>query len=57
MLPLMMTVLILLLLPTGQAAPKDGVIRPDSEVQHQLLPNPFQPGREQLGSSLPLCPP
>ncbi|XP_003827129.1 cell growth regulator with EF hand domain protein 1 isoform X1 [Pan paniscus] len=49
MLPLMMTVLILLLLPTGQAAPKDGVTRPDSEVQHQLLPNPFQPGQEQLG--------
>uniref|UniRef100_A0A2K6N0F0 Cell growth regulator with EF hand domain protein 1 n=2 Tax=Rhinopithecus bieti TaxID=61621 RepID=A0A2K6N0F0_RHIBE len=49
MLPLMMRVLILLLLPTGQAAPKDGVTRPDSEVQHQLLPNPFQPGREQLG--------
>ncbi|KAL4694268.1 hypothetical protein H8959_013533 [Pygathrix nigripes] len=49
MLPLMMRVLILLLLPAGQAAPKDGVTRPDSEVQHQLLPNPFQPGREQLG--------
>ncbi|PNI72429.1 CGREF1 isoform 7 [Pan troglodytes] len=49
MLPLMMTVLILLLLPMGQAAPKDGVTRPDSEVQHQLLPNPFQPGQEQLG--------
>ncbi|XP_025210704.1 cell growth regulator with EF hand domain protein 1 isoform X1 [Theropithecus gelada] len=49
MLPLMMRVVILLLLPTGQAAPKDGVTRPDSEMQHQLLPNPFQPGREQLG--------
>ncbi|XP_055108504.1 cell growth regulator with EF hand domain protein 1 isoform X1 [Symphalangus syndactylus] len=49
MLPLMMRVLILLLLPEGQAAPKDGVTRPDSEVQHQLLPNPFQPGGEQLG--------
>ncbi|EHH21972.1 cell growth regulator with EF hand domain protein 1 isoform X1 [Macaca nemestrina] len=49
MLPLMMRVVILLLLPAGQAAPKDGVTRPDSEMQHQLLPNPFQPGREQLG--------
>ncbi|KAK2092206.1 Cell growth regulator with EF hand domain protein 1 [Saguinus oedipus] len=48
MIPLMMRVLILLLLPKGQAAPKDGVTRPDSEVQHQLLPNPFQPGTEQL---------
>uniref|UniRef100_A0A2K5BVC2 Cell growth regulator with EF-hand domain 1 n=1 Tax=Aotus nancymaae TaxID=37293 RepID=A0A2K5BVC2_AOTNA len=48
MMPLMMRVLILLLLPEGQAAPKDGVTRPDSEVQHQLLPNPFQPGPEQL---------
>ncbi|XP_012643678.1 cell growth regulator with EF hand domain protein 1 [Microcebus murinus] len=48
MLPLMMRVLMLLLLPLGQAAPKDGATRLDSEVQHQLLPNPFQPGLEQL---------
>nr|XP_003734819.2 cell growth regulator with EF hand domain protein 1 [Callithrix jacchus] len=48
MIPLMMRVLTLLLLPKGQAAPKDGVTRPDSEVQHQFLPNPFQPGTEQL---------
>lgn len=38
----------LLLLPLGQAAPKDGVARLDPEVQQQLTPNPFQPGPEQL---------
>ncbi|XP_003787599.1 cell growth regulator with EF hand domain protein 1 [Otolemur garnettii] len=49
MLPLMMgKLMLLLLLPLGQAAPKDGATRLDSEVQHQLLPNPFQPGGEQL---------
>ncbi|XP_053445647.1 cell growth regulator with EF hand domain protein 1 isoform X2 [Nycticebus coucang] len=49
MLPLMMgELMLLLLLPLGQAAPKDGATRLDSEVQHQLLPNPFQPGGEQL---------
>ncbi|GAB1297242.1 Cell growth regulator with EF hand domain protein 1 [Apodemus speciosus] len=38
----------LLLLPLGQAAPKDGVARLDPEVQQQLTLNPFQPGPEQL---------
>lgn len=38
----------LLLLPLSQAAPKDGVTRPEPEVEHQPLPNPFQPGQEQL---------
>ncbi|XP_028638767.1 cell growth regulator with EF hand domain protein 1 [Grammomys surdaster] len=38
----------LLLLPLGQAAPKDGVGRLDPEVQQQLTSNPFQPGPEQL---------
>ncbi|XP_031211699.1 cell growth regulator with EF hand domain protein 1 isoform X3 [Mastomys coucha] len=38
----------LLLLPLGQAAPKDGIARLDPEVQQQLTPNPFQPGPEQL---------
>ncbi|XP_052042202.1 cell growth regulator with EF hand domain protein 1 [Apodemus sylvaticus] len=41
-------VLPLVLLPLGQAAPKDGVARLDPEVQQQLTPNPFQPGPEQL---------
>ncbi|XP_006162239.1 cell growth regulator with EF hand domain protein 1 isoform X2 [Tupaia chinensis] len=53
MLPLTMRVLkalllLLLLPPPGQAAPKDGAMRMDSEGQHQLLPNPFLPGQEQL---------
>ncbi|XP_048209229.1 cell growth regulator with EF hand domain protein 1 [Perognathus longimembris pacificus] len=38
----------LLLLPLGQAAPKEGAIRPAHEVQQRLLPNPFEPGPEQL---------
>lgn len=38
----------LLLLPLGQAAPKDGVARLDPEAQQQLTTNPFQPGPEQL---------
>ncbi|KFO23351.1 cell growth regulator with EF hand domain protein 1 isoform X2 [Fukomys damarensis] len=39
----------LLLLPTlGRAAPKDGTMRQDLEVQPQPLPNPFHPGPEQL---------
>ncbi|XP_036027328.1 cell growth regulator with EF hand domain protein 1 isoform X2 [Onychomys torridus] len=38
----------LLLLPLGHAAPKDGAARLDPEVQQQLMPNPFQPGPEQL---------
>ncbi|XP_051009307.1 cell growth regulator with EF hand domain protein 1 [Acomys russatus] len=38
----------LLLLPLGQAAPKDGAARPDPDVQQELMANPFQPGPEQL---------
>ncbi|XP_069881314.1 cell growth regulator with EF hand domain protein 1 isoform X1 [Dipodomys merriami] len=41
-------ILPLLLLPLGQAAPKDGAIRPAPEEQQRLLPNPFEPGPEQL---------
>ncbi|XP_066122832.1 cell growth regulator with EF hand domain protein 1 isoform X2 [Saccopteryx bilineata] len=48
MLPLTMRMLVLLLLPLGQAAPKDGTTRLDPEVHQQPLLNPFQPGREQL---------
>lgn len=48
MLPLTMRMLVLLLLPLSRAAPKDGNSRLDSEVQQQPLPNPFQPGQEQL---------
>ncbi|XP_059516318.1 cell growth regulator with EF hand domain protein 1 isoform X2 [Myotis daubentonii] len=44
----MMLVLLLLLLPLSQAAPRDGTARPVPEVQQQPLPNPFQPGPEQL---------
>ncbi|XP_062934293.1 cell growth regulator with EF hand domain protein 1 [Cynocephalus volans] len=47
MFPSVMRVL-MLLLPLGHAAPRDGVTRLDPEVQHHLLPNPFQPGQEQL---------
>nr|KAF6429109.1 cell growth regulator with EF-hand domain 1 [Molossus molossus] len=47
MLPLVMRMLVLLLLPLSQAAPKDGTTRLDPEVQ-QPPPNPFQPGQEQL---------
>ncbi|XP_032353121.1 cell growth regulator with EF hand domain protein 1 isoform X1 [Camelus ferus] len=50
MLPLTMKILVLLLLPLplNQAAPKDGTMRLVPEVQHLPLPNPFQPGQEQL---------
>ncbi|MBZ3879128.1 Cell growth regulator with EF hand domain protein 1 [Sciurus carolinensis] len=50
MLPWQMRALMLplLLLPLGQAAPKDGAARPDPEVQEQPLSNPFQPGPEGL---------
>ncbi|KAM5319454.1 cell growth regulator with EF hand domain protein 1 isoform 1-T3 [Glossophaga mutica] len=48
MLPLTTRMLVLLLLPLSQAAPKDGTMRLDPEVQQQPLPNPFQPGQEQL---------
>ncbi|KAG8522495.1 Cell growth regulator with EF hand domain protein 1 [Galemys pyrenaicus] len=47
MFPLMMKMLVLLL-PLVQAAPKDGAMRLDPEVQRQPLLNPFQPGQEQL---------
>ncbi|XP_047707460.1 cell growth regulator with EF hand domain protein 1 isoform X3 [Prionailurus viverrinus] len=47
MLPLTVRVLVLLL-PLGQAAPKDGTVRLDPDLQQQPLPNPFQPGQEQL---------
>ncbi|XP_029793970.1 cell growth regulator with EF hand domain protein 1 [Suricata suricatta] len=49
MLPLAMRLLVLLL-PLGQAAPKDGTVRPDPDPQQQQQPlrNPFQPGQEQL---------
>ncbi|XP_011354799.1 cell growth regulator with EF hand domain protein 1 [Pteropus vampyrus] len=46
MLPMRMSVL--LLLPLSLAAPKDGILRLDPEMQQQPLPNPFQPGQEQL---------
>ncbi|XP_036290857.1 cell growth regulator with EF hand domain protein 1 isoform X2 [Pipistrellus kuhlii] len=46
--PLTMRMLVLLLLPLSQAAPKDGTTRLVPEVQKQPLPNPFQPGQEQL---------
>ncbi|XP_004627473.1 cell growth regulator with EF hand domain protein 1 [Octodon degus] len=51
MLPHLMRVLMLpMLLPTlVHAAPKDGATRQDLDVQLQPLPNPFQPGPEQLG--------
>ncbi|XP_012583136.1 PREDICTED: cell growth regulator with EF hand domain protein 1 isoform X2 [Condylura cristata] len=45
--PAMMRTLVLLL-PLVQAAPKDGAMRLDPEVQHQPLLNPFQPGQDQL---------
>ncbi|XP_037002585.2 cell growth regulator with EF hand domain protein 1 [Artibeus jamaicensis] len=48
MLPPTMRLLVLLLLPLSRAAPKDGTTRLDPEVQQQPLPNPFQPGQEQL---------
>uniref|UniRef100_A0AC11AQZ7 Cell growth regulator with EF-hand domain 1 n=1 Tax=Ovis aries TaxID=9940 RepID=A0AC11AQZ7_SHEEP len=48
MLPVMMRTLLLLLLPLSQAAPKDGTMRLDPEAQHLPLPNPFEPGQEQL---------
>jgi len=38
----------LVLLPLSQAAPKDGTVRLDPEVQQLPLSNPFQPGQEQL---------
>lgn len=38
----------LLLLPLGQAAPKDGALRLDPDVQQQAMANPFHPGPEQL---------
>ncbi|ELK27386.1 PREDICTED: cell growth regulator with EF hand domain protein 1 [Myotis davidii] len=48
MLPWTMMFVLLLLLPLSQAAPRDGTARPVPEVQQQPLPNPFQPGQEQL---------
>ncbi|XP_022376237.1 cell growth regulator with EF hand domain protein 1 [Enhydra lutris kenyoni] len=42
------TRMLVLLLPLSQAAPKDGTVRLDPEVQQQPLSNPFQPGQEQL---------
>ncbi|XP_070655072.1 cell growth regulator with EF hand domain protein 1 isoform X5 [Bos indicus] len=48
MLPVKMRTLLLLLLPLSQAAPKDGTMRLDPEAQHLPLPNPFEPGQEQL---------
>ncbi|XP_058143738.1 cell growth regulator with EF hand domain protein 1 [Dasypus novemcinctus] len=42
------SLLLLLLLPPGQAAPKDGTARLDPEAPRPL-PNPFRPGKEQLG--------
>ncbi|KAM6221111.1 cell growth regulator with EF hand domain protein 1 [Rhynchocyon petersi] len=41
-------VLLVLLLPLGQTAPKEGAIRPKPDVLQQPLPNPFLPGEEQL---------
>ncbi|XP_035584691.1 cell growth regulator with EF hand domain protein 1 isoform X1 [Zalophus californianus] len=46
LLPLAMRMLVLL--PLSQAAPKDGTVRLDAEVQQLPLSNPFQPGQEQL---------
>lgn len=43
-----MRTLLLLLLPLSQAAPKDGTMRLHPEAQHLPLPNPFEPGQEQL---------
>ncbi|XP_016064857.1 PREDICTED: cell growth regulator with EF hand domain protein 1 [Miniopterus natalensis] len=48
MLPLTMRMLVLLLLPLSQAAPKDGTTRLAPEVEQRALRNPFQPGQEQL---------
>ncbi|XP_036865368.1 cell growth regulator with EF hand domain protein 1 [Manis javanica] len=48
MLPLAVRTLVFLLLPLGQAAPKDGPARLDPDVRQQPLRNPFQPGQEQL---------
>ncbi|XP_077008499.1 cell growth regulator with EF hand domain protein 1 [Tamandua tetradactyla] len=50
MAPLMVRMLVLLLLlpPLGQAAPKDGALRLAPDAWHQPLPNPFQPSAEQL---------
>lgn len=45
----MMRLLALLFLPLGHGAPKEGVVwRSDPKVPPQPLPNPFQPGQEQL---------
>ncbi|XP_044774636.1 prolactin regulatory element-binding protein isoform X3 [Neomonachus schauinslandi] len=46
LLPLAMRMLVLL--PLSQAAPKDGTVSLDTEVQQLPLSNPFQPGQEQL---------
>ncbi|KAK2506803.1 hypothetical protein MC885_011693 [Smutsia gigantea] len=48
MLPLTVRMIVFLLLPLGQAAPKDGPARLDADVRQQPLRNPFQPGQEQL---------
>ncbi|XP_038607181.1 cell growth regulator with EF hand domain protein 1 [Tachyglossus aculeatus] len=40
--------LLLLLPPPGQMAPKDGGLRLDAAEWAKPLPNPFQPGQEQL---------
>ncbi|XP_028927458.1 cell growth regulator with EF hand domain protein 1 [Ornithorhynchus anatinus] len=41
--------LLLLLFPSpGQTAPKDGGLRPDAAEWAKPLPDPFQPGQEQL---------
>lgn len=45
---MMRMLVLLLLLPLSQAAPKDGTTRLDPEEQQQPLPNPFQPGQEQI---------
>lgn len=45
----MMRLLALLFLPLGHGAPKEGIVwRSDPKVPPQPLPNPFQPGQEQL---------